>query len=247
MDKWTSPNPKFWCGACELKFSFSKIPGGLNINCFLWKFAWSKNFLLTVNNFFCVFKNTEQKNCCVPIDFKAKSEPKHKEKKVGGVSSKTKKRVFSRVNNNSFKNLNFIFYYACSLMKKEASCHVLLKNVKLCFENENFNAHVLARWNLGFGLLKTYLTIDYLTCSDRSKKIVQTPSNCTFLEPSILYCVIIEKMNDLKTFKEPLSWNVFFANMIFDWKVRMFSLLLTLMSYICFWKMYLYLINVSVQ
>ena len=34
------------------------------------------------------------------------------------------------------------------------------------FENENFDVHALAHRNLGFGLLKSYLTFGYLPCSD---------------------------------------------------------------------------------
>ena len=52
----------------------------------------AKMAFLTVNNFFLlIFINTNQKNICVSIVFKAESKPKQEEeKKFGGFSSKTK-------------------------------------------------------------------------------------------------------------------------------------------------------------
>ena len=45
----------------------------------------AKMAFLTANSFFqCVFKNTDQKDICVSIVFKAKSKPKHKEKIIFG-------------------------------------------------------------------------------------------------------------------------------------------------------------------
>ena len=45
--------------------------------------------------FLCVFKNTNQKNICASIVFKAESKPKNKEKKcLGGFSLKTKNVLF---------------------------------------------------------------------------------------------------------------------------------------------------------
>ena len=45
--------------------------------------------------FLCVFKNTDQKNICASIVFKAESKPKHEEKFFwGGVFFKNQKRTF---------------------------------------------------------------------------------------------------------------------------------------------------------
>ena len=67
---------------------------------------------LTVNSFFsCVFKNTDQKDICASIVFKAESKLKHEEKIFFiRFSSKTH---FSGVKINSFlnSNLNFIFAF----------------------------------------------------------------------------------------------------------------------------------------
>ena len=51
---------------------------------------------LMVNNFFlCVFKNTDQKNICASIVFKAESKPKHEEKPfLGGFLQKPKTHFY---------------------------------------------------------------------------------------------------------------------------------------------------------
>ena len=54
----------------------------------------------------CVFKNTAPKNVCASIVFKAKLEPKHKEKIVLGIFLQKPQRCFFE-GFNSFKNLNF--------------------------------------------------------------------------------------------------------------------------------------------
>ena len=78
----------------------------------------AKMAFLTGNNFFlCVFKNTDQKNICVSIVFKAESKPKQEEQNfVGGFPSKTKNALFcwskmvlfvSQVSNLYFSRLFF--------------------------------------------------------------------------------------------------------------------------------------------
>ena len=53
------------------------------------------HFLMLITFFKSVFKNTDQKNICVSIVFKAESKLKHKEKMFfGGFPSKTKNTLF---------------------------------------------------------------------------------------------------------------------------------------------------------
>ena len=50
---------------------------------------------LTVNSFFyCIFKNTEQKNICASIVFKDESEQKHEDKFLLGVFLQKPKMCF---------------------------------------------------------------------------------------------------------------------------------------------------------
>ena len=50
-----------------------------------------------VNNFLWIFKNTNQKNICGSVVFKAESEPKHKENNLlDFLSLKTKNMLFWR-------------------------------------------------------------------------------------------------------------------------------------------------------
>ena len=57
----------------------------------------------TVAFFKCVFKNTDQKDICASIVFKAESKPKHEEKKhFWGVFLQNQKHVFWGVQNSSF-------------------------------------------------------------------------------------------------------------------------------------------------
>ena len=58
---------------------------------------------LTVNKF-CVyiFKNSDQKNICASIVFKAESKPKHEEHFFEGVFFKNQKRNFLGVQNGTF-------------------------------------------------------------------------------------------------------------------------------------------------
>ena len=44
--------------------------------------------------FWCIFKNTDEKNICALIVFKAESKLKHEEKMLGGFSLKTKNALF---------------------------------------------------------------------------------------------------------------------------------------------------------
>ena len=53
-----SPNPKFWLSRARQSFHFQKIAGGLNINIFMWKLAWS--FLGGQKNFFLLFELFKQ-------------------------------------------------------------------------------------------------------------------------------------------------------------------------------------------
>ena len=76
-----------------------------------WRFWQAITFYL------CVFKNTDQKNICVFIVFKAESKPKQEEKNfVGGFPLKTKNALFwwskmvlfvSQVSNLYFSRLFF--------------------------------------------------------------------------------------------------------------------------------------------
>ena len=59
-------------------------------------------FLVVNNYFFGRFKNTNQKNICASIVFKAESKPKHEEKFFLVVFFKNKKRTFSGVRNGTF-------------------------------------------------------------------------------------------------------------------------------------------------
>ena len=56
----------------------------------------AKMAFLTVNKFFVyIFKNSDQKNICASIVFKAESKPKHEEQIfLRGFSSKTKNVIF---------------------------------------------------------------------------------------------------------------------------------------------------------
>ena len=50
---------------------------------------------MMVNNFFlCVFKNTNQKNICAFIVYKAESKPKHEDKFISGGFLKKLKMLF---------------------------------------------------------------------------------------------------------------------------------------------------------
>ena len=61
--------------------------------------------------FFVHFKNTNQKNICASIVFKAESKPKHEEEKnVGGFFFKNQKCTFSGVQISSFKTQISIFF-----------------------------------------------------------------------------------------------------------------------------------------
>ena len=57
--------------------------------------------------FVCVFKNTNQKNICVFIVYKAESKPKLEEQISWGVFFKNQKRTFSGVQKFHTKNINF--------------------------------------------------------------------------------------------------------------------------------------------
>ena len=60
--------------------------------------------------FQCIFKNTDKKDICASIVFKAESKLKHEEKTLfGGFSSKTKNVLFKTQISN-------LFFYICSLL-----------------------------------------------------------------------------------------------------------------------------------
>ena len=60
-------------------------------------------FLTAYTFFWCVFKNTDQKDICASIVFKAELKPKHEEKNSFEVFFiKNQKCTFSGVQNGSF-------------------------------------------------------------------------------------------------------------------------------------------------
>ena len=118
----------------------------------------------------CVFKNTNQKNICASIVFKAESKPKHDKTFFfvgGGGFLQKPKRYFLKL------KFQICIFCVCSLMSKEASCQFSQKNIIIWAPWNLLKMKTLtrARRNFEFGLLKSYLTVGYLTCSDRSKKI----------------------------------------------------------------------------
>ena len=76
----------------------------------------AKMALKTVNNFFlCVFKNTDQKNKCASIVFKAESKPKDEEIFLGGILIKPKPN-FQGSKMVLFKGqISNMYFCACSL------------------------------------------------------------------------------------------------------------------------------------
>ena len=87
---------------------------------------------LTVNNFSqCVFKNTDQKNICASIVFKAESKPKHEEKYFGGVFFKNQKCTFSGVQNGTyFLKVKFqICIFAFVLYVKGSFMPIFIKKI----------------------------------------------------------------------------------------------------------------------
>ena len=72
---------------------------------------------LTANSFFlCVFKNTDKKDICVYIVFKAESKPKHEEKNLCvDFSSKTKNTLFGGSKMVVFKTqISNLYFCVCS-------------------------------------------------------------------------------------------------------------------------------------
>ena len=68
----------------------------------------------------CVFKNTDSKNICAFIVFKAESKLRHKETNVGGFSSKTKNAVFWGSKMVLFESqISNLYFCVCSLNKKK--------------------------------------------------------------------------------------------------------------------------------
>ena len=67
--------------------------------------------------FLCVFKNTDQKNICASIVFKAESKLKHEENFFWGFSSKTKNALFWGSKMVLFKSqISNLYFCVCSLM-----------------------------------------------------------------------------------------------------------------------------------
>ena len=102
---------------------------------------------LTVNNFFCVFKNNDQKNICAYIVIKAKSKPKHEEKHFLRVFFKNQKLFFSGVLNGTFLKSNFIFVFLRFFFNvKGSSMPIFIKKILIfgppgIFVNVNFDSH----------------------------------------------------------------------------------------------------------
>ena len=135
-----------------------------------------QNGVFAVNNFFlCVFKNTDQKDICVSIVFKAESKPKHKENFFwGGFSSKTKnalfrgpKWYFSKVKYQICISA-FVLYCKRKLYANFHKKYYFLGPLEF-FEYENLTpVRRCARPDiLELDFLKQYLTFGYLTCSVR--------------------------------------------------------------------------------
>ena len=108
---------------------------------------------LRVNNFFCVFKNTDQKNICIVhlLILKLNQSQNTKNKFFwGGFSSKTKNALFRGSKMVLFKSTNFEFVLLHLFFNvKGSSTPIFTKNINIwapwkCFENENFDARVLS-------------------------------------------------------------------------------------------------------
>ena len=126
------------------------------------------HFCLTANSFFqCVFKNTDQKDICASIVFKAEPKPKHKEIFFGGFFYQKPKTRFFGGPKWQFLKLKFqicisAFVLLCK-RKLRADFHrkIIIFRPPGIFENENFAAHAptrAAHRKFGFGLLKSCLT-----------------------------------------------------------------------------------------
>ena len=104
-----------------------------------------------------VFKNTNQKNICASIVFKAKSKPKHEENVFGGFLQKPKTHFFGGPKwyflKVKFQICTSAFVLYCK-RKLHANFHKKYKYLSPLefLENENFDVHelVLAKkfWNL---------------------------------------------------------------------------------------------------
>ena len=83
-----------------------------------------KMAFLTANSFFLVrFKNTDQKDICASIVFKAESKPKHKEKKNWGVFFKNQKHAFLGLQNSSFKKFKFRICFSAFVLLSKRKLH----------------------------------------------------------------------------------------------------------------------------
>ena len=105
-------------------------------------------------------------------------KPKPKEHFLGVFSSKTKNTLFWGSKIVVLKTQISNFFLRLLFIVKGSFMPIFTKEYSYLgplefFENDNFAARALvggARRKFGFGLLKSYLTFGYLTCSDWSKK-----------------------------------------------------------------------------
>ena len=101
-------------------------------------------------------------------------KPKPKEHFLGFFSSKTKNTLFGGSKIVVFKTQISNFFLRLLFIVKGSFMPIFTKEYSYLgplefFENDNFAARALvggARRKFGFGLLKSYLTFGYLTCSD---------------------------------------------------------------------------------
>ena len=129
----------------------------------------AKMAFLMVNNFFCIFKNTDQKKICASVVLKAEIKPKHENKKLWGVFLKNQKHTFLVVQNSTFYKSNLKSVFLRLFFNVNRSCMPsFIKNINI------WAPWFFVKWKLwracagvrgaqvlqkfGFGLLKSYLT-----------------------------------------------------------------------------------------
>ena len=122
----------------------------------------------------CFWRSRLFLNICASIVFKAESEPKHEELNFWGVFLQKPLFWGSKIVVFETQIAN-LFFFVCSLTQKEASCQFSLKILIFgphgIFLEMKTLTHVRPRTlraeKCRFVLLNSYLTFDYLTCSDQ--------------------------------------------------------------------------------
>ena len=128
---------------------------------------------LMVNNFFCAFSKIPTKRTFVVLLFLKLYQSRNTKKNFwGGFSSKTKAHFFVGPQWYFLKVKFQICISAFVLQCKGSSLLIFTKNINImapwnCLKMKTLT---LMCQNFGIGLLKSYLTFGYLTCSVRSKK-----------------------------------------------------------------------------